>query len=64
MKTDEFKVINGDNDIFGIFRVSKDISVEEIGARFTNYLRAELAGESTKREKAKDLEFAIDDDTK
>jgi len=59
-KTNAFKVSNDDNYIFGIFRVSKDNSVEEIGAWFTNCLRAELAGDAAKRAKLNELELTSD----
>jgi transcriptional regulator with XRE-family HTH domain len=55
VRMNEFKVGTGDNDIFGLFRVSKDMSVEEIGQRFMNYLRAELAGDKVKRDELKKL---------
>ena len=52
--------MNDDNYIYGIFRVPKDVSVEEIGARITNYLRAELAGKAKNSAKLNELELSSD----
>ena len=60
VKKNEFKVNTSDNDIFGIFRVSRDISVEEIGERFMSCLRAELAVEAAKRAKLKEADHSSD----
>ena len=56
VRMNEFKVGTGDDDIFGVFRVPKNLSVDEIGAKFMNYLRAELAGDKVKRAELKKLE--------
>ena len=57
VKMNELKCGTGDNDIFGIFRFDKkNLNIEEIGAKFMNYLRAELAGDKVKRDELKKLE--------
>jgi transcriptional regulator with XRE-family HTH domain len=56
VRMNEFKLGTGDNDIFGVFRVPKDLDVDEIGRRFMNYLRAEMAGDKVKRDELKKLE--------
>ena len=59
-KADGFKVSTCDNYIYEIFRVSRDTSVEEIGVRITDYLRAELAGNHAKNTEIRKLEPASD----
>jgi hypothetical protein len=56
VRMNEFKLGTGDNDIFGLFRVPKDLDIEEIGRLFVAQLRAELIGDKAKREELKKLE--------
>ena len=59
VKMNEVKCGSGEEDIFGLFRFSKNQDVEVIGARFVNFLRAELAGDKVKREELARLERVV-----
>jgi transcriptional regulator with XRE-family HTH domain len=56
VRMNEFKFGTGNDDIFGMFRVPKDVNFEEIGRRFVNNLRAEMVGDKAKREALEKME--------